>query len=388
MAADTRAWPALPVFDWSALAARGTAPPGVLDHPRRRFTTSGRAALFHALRGLGVGPGDRVLVPTYHCPTMVSPVVALGAQPLFYPLAEPGIVDTCELGQRNLNGVKALIAAHFFGLPRPMQALRNWCDWQGIALVEDCAHAMFGVIEGRAVGGWGDYAITSLPKFLPVPEGGCLVAATGRPLPNDLGSPGLVRQLRGGFDLIDLASRHGHPAVLGPMWRTLRHRRPATPAAGATPPDADGAPEAVAPGLDLAEAKRQPVAAASLLAHHLRGDRGAARRRENGARLADRLAGHDGLLPVVTDWPVGSAPYVFAVWATLPDPGYRQLRRLGVPVFRWNWRWPGTPADPGDWGTQAAHHVLQVACHQSLTGADVDAIAAALRRVFGPTTVG
>ncbi len=384
MTTREHARPSLPVFDWSALASTGEAPAGVLDHPRRTFTTSGRAALYHALRGLGIGPGDEVLVPTYHCPTMVSPVVALGARPRFYPLDAQGVADPGRLDTLPLNDVKALIAAHFFGLPRPMRALRDWCDRRGIALVEDCAHALFGLSDGRPVGGWGDYAIASLPKFLPVPEGGCLVAAAGRPLPADLVPPGTLREARGAFDLLDLAARHGKPALLGPLWRAARHRRPTEKVAQA---DA-GAAATVAPPLDVAEARRRPVAVASLIARHLRGDRGAERRNAHHARLALRLAGCDALRPVVPVWPSGSAPYVAALWVDRPDPGYGRLRDQGVPVFRWNWRWPGTPDDPSEWGTQAAHHVLQVACHQSLTDADMDEIADTLRRVFGTESGG
>jgi hypothetical protein len=130
------------------------------------------------------------------------------------------------------------------------------------------------------------------------------------------------------------------------------------------------------------------VAVASLLARHLPGDRGGEKRNAHHARLAQRVAGCDGLRPVVSVWPSGSAPYVAALWVDRPDPGYGWLRDQGVPVFRWNWRWPGTPDDPAEWGTQAAHHVLQVACHQSLTDADMHAIADTLRRVFGTETRG
>jgi len=80
-------FPRLPVFGWSAFSGERAAPvPAVLDARYRRFTTSGRAAIEVALRVLGVGPGDKVLVPTYHCPTMIAPVVRSGAEPAFYPI--------------------------------------------------------------------------------------------------------------------------------------------------------------------------------------------------------------------------------------------------------------------------------------------------------------
>ncbi len=120
--------------------------PCLLDSPRLSFTTSGRAAIALALQALGVGSGDRVLVPTYHCPTMVAPAVHVGARPVFYPLRSSG-ADLAFLEALDLTGVRAILATHYFGLPQPMAELRRFCDRKGIALIEDCAHALFGVVR-------------------------------------------------------------------------------------------------------------------------------------------------------------------------------------------------------------------------------------------------
>jgi aspartate/methionine/tyrosine aminotransferase len=82
----TEPLPRLPVLGWAAFAGERQAPlPSVLDQRNVLFTTSGRAAIALALRALGVAPGDRVLVPTYHCPTMIAPVVSTGADPRSIP---------------------------------------------------------------------------------------------------------------------------------------------------------------------------------------------------------------------------------------------------------------------------------------------------------------
>src|SRR5690349_21294936 len=138
-------------------------------------------AIALALRALQIRPGDKVLVPTYHCPTMIAPVVQCGAQPMFYPVTASGDVDLKWLQRTTLAGARALLATHYFGIPQPMSGLRAFCDAQRIALIEDCAHAFFGVSEGVPLGSLGDMAIASLPKFFPVSEGGLIVSAT-RPL--------------------------------------------------------------------------------------------------------------------------------------------------------------------------------------------------------------
>ena len=148
-----RSYPRLPVLGWSAFAGERAAPThGVLSNPHRRYTTSGRAAIALALRVLGIRPGNKVLVPTYHCPTMIAPVVRAGAQPMFYPITATGGIDLEWLQRADLVGARAMLAAHYFGIPQPMSEVRAFCDSYRIALIEDCAHAFFGLSDGAAVG--------------------------------------------------------------------------------------------------------------------------------------------------------------------------------------------------------------------------------------------
>src|SRR6188472_4335877 len=87
----TVALPRLPLFGWASFTGpKRSGTPCIVDRSDIVFTRSGQAAIGLALRDLAVGPGDRVLVPTYHCPTMIAPVAALGAQPLFFPLDAAG----------------------------------------------------------------------------------------------------------------------------------------------------------------------------------------------------------------------------------------------------------------------------------------------------------
>src|SRR5204863_9786477 len=85
------ALPRLPFFGWSAFAGpKRSSVPCIVDRPDVVFTRSGQAAIGLALRDLDAGPADYVLVPTYHCPTMIAPVAAVGARPLFYPIDVAG----------------------------------------------------------------------------------------------------------------------------------------------------------------------------------------------------------------------------------------------------------------------------------------------------------
>ena len=87
--------PKLPVLGWSAFSGnRETQCPGVLDARYRRYTISGRAAISLALQVLGGRSGNGVLVPTYHCTTIIVPVIHAEMSPVFYPTTASGAIAT------------------------------------------------------------------------------------------------------------------------------------------------------------------------------------------------------------------------------------------------------------------------------------------------------
>jgi hypothetical protein len=105
------------VLGWQAVSLRRHAPPlpVITDGREAIYASSGRAAIFLAMELLGVGRGDRILVPTYHCPTMIAPVTRLGATPVFYPIAVCGVDLECAAA--DTTGVSIARSA-FSGLPR------------------------------------------------------------------------------------------------------------------------------------------------------------------------------------------------------------------------------------------------------------------------------
>jgi len=379
--------PRLPVFGWAAMAGPHDAEmPCLLDLPGMHFSTSGRASILLALEALGVGPGDKVLLPTYHCPTMVAPAVDRGAEPLFYPLDAHGTPDLEMLSVTDLRGVRVMLAAHYFGLPQPMHTVAAWCQARGIALIEDCAHALFGRAGSKPVGAWGDIAIGSLTKFLPVPEGGCLVINRGQ-APRVLTGCGVGTQVRAAIDMLDVGARQGHlqglnSAIGGTLWALRKLRGGALPSLPAATAGPDSTLESSEKHIDRALAHRALTTSCQLTARALPRQRIVQRRRANYALLAERLADHRGLHPLEPTLPADCAPYVFPLWVDDPDPGYVELRKLRMPVFRWERLWPGVPEQPRDHGVRWAHHVIQLACHQDLSADDLDRFVHELLRLY------
>ena len=134
-----------------------------------------RNAIYHCLNLLNIKPGSRVLLPAYICRAAVDPFLAYGLHVDFYSVKSDCAADIGDIQARITADTKAVLAAHYFGFPQEIQQIRDLCDRYQIALIEDCAHVLTGEIGGRPMGTFGDAAIFSWRKFLPVYDGGELV---------------------------------------------------------------------------------------------------------------------------------------------------------------------------------------------------------------------
>jgi perosamine synthetase len=365
-----------PVLDWSSL--RIVDAPGISsveDLPHQRFTTSGRAAIYQALIQLALPVDACVLVPTYHCPTIVAPVLLAQYDPIFYAVREDGLPNLDAIAPDDRRRAKAIIVPHFFGITQSLREVRDWCDRHQIALIEDCAHSFFGEAGERPVGAWGDFATASLSKFLPVPEAGLLGSAVRPVRPPVFQKAGLRAQIKGTVDVLEQSVRHGRLTglrfALGLLFKIKNARHlPGLPAASGNA-QAPVTEEQMLLDCDMGRISQKPLIASMVLKSVLPRGRIIKQRQRNYAIYAEMLAAVPGarLLKPMPAQP--AAPYVFPLWVDDADRVYDALRNAGLPVFRWDRIWPGTPELPGDVGLLWARHVLQLLCHQDLTESDV-----------------
>jgi len=109
-------------------------------------------------------------------------------------------------------------------------------------------------------------------------------------------------------------------------------------------------------------------------------------RRRNYRHLCALLADVPGTHIPWPKLPDLATPYVFPLWVDEPAKSYQRARRAGVPLFRWDDSWPGTPLIEGDCGPQWGNHIFQLGCHQDLGVDDLGVMTDTLRRIFSSET--
>lgn len=117
---------------------------------------NGTVALDLALRALGIGPGDKVVVTPRTFIASVSCVVNSGAEPAFAEVdRDSGNISAATIRPLLDNRVKAIIPVHLAGWPCDMDAIMALANEFGIAVIEDCAQAHGARINGHSVGSFG-----------------------------------------------------------------------------------------------------------------------------------------------------------------------------------------------------------------------------------------
>lgn len=120
---------------------------------------NGTDALMLALRALGIGPGDTVIVPAHTFIATAEAVTMLGAMVRFVDV-DPATytMSVAALGKVDATGVKAVMPVHLYGQPADIAEIVALSHEKGWKVVEDCAQAHGALYRGKPVGSFGDLA--------------------------------------------------------------------------------------------------------------------------------------------------------------------------------------------------------------------------------------
>jgi perosamine synthetase len=141
-------------------------------------TNLGRSALQLALEGLNLPRGSEVVVPAFACAGVVVPVLQAGHRPVFVDVDEELNPSFESVLAADSPDVRAVVLPHFGGLwSRDAEAILDWAEQRGVAVIEDVAQAQGLRRNGRPAGSFGRGAIFSFGggKVLFGPGGGFLL---------------------------------------------------------------------------------------------------------------------------------------------------------------------------------------------------------------------
>ena len=123
---------------------------------------NGTVALDLALKALGIGPGDEVIVTPRSFIASASAVVNCGAKPVFADVDRDSQNITAETISRVLTSkTRAIICVHLAGWPCDMDDIVSLAESRNILVIEDCAQAHGAKYRGRSVGNFGQVAAWS-----------------------------------------------------------------------------------------------------------------------------------------------------------------------------------------------------------------------------------
>jgi dTDP-4-amino-4,6-dideoxygalactose transaminase len=148
--------------------------------------TSGRTGLRLIAQMLKTHSNDGVLLPSYLCRSMVQPFQEEGVSLRFFRIRADLTIDLNDLmGLVESVRPGAVLFVNYFGFPRSRAETETLCDIKERCwVIEDCAQGSLVEQDSPVVGTVGDWVITSLRKYLPLPDGGLVIDGKGLGLPS------------------------------------------------------------------------------------------------------------------------------------------------------------------------------------------------------------
>lgn len=140
--------------------------------------SSGTAGLHLAVRALGIGAGDEVIVPSFTFIAAANAIRYEGAMPVFVDIDSATLnVDLDRVESAITSRTRAIMAVHTFGLPAQISKLQQLARRRGLLLIEDACEAIGSTYQGQPVGSFGDVAVFAFypNKQITTGEGGMVV---------------------------------------------------------------------------------------------------------------------------------------------------------------------------------------------------------------------
>jgi dTDP-4-amino-4,6-dideoxygalactose transaminase len=135
------------------------------------------SALFLSLKSLGLGAGEKVLIPAFTFAAVPSAIVHAGCRPVLVNVGENYRIDVEEFEDKLSSDIQAVMISHMRGHTSDMEAIMALCDSRQIPVIEDAAHSLGSTWSGRKIGTIGRIGCFSFQSYKQINagEGGMLI---------------------------------------------------------------------------------------------------------------------------------------------------------------------------------------------------------------------
>jgi perosamine synthetase len=355
------------------------------DDGKFHYTYNARAALYQLLRAMPRNGREIILLPAYHCATVVEPVLQAGWKVRFYRIRLDLSIDLDDLKQRLSNDVAAILVIHFFGFSAPLNDILRLRQQFGCYVIEDWAHSFLQGPNVHVPGEDGDFALLSFYKHAPCFAGGGLRVNT--PVSWWIAPQQKTSWQQSAFitkRLIEQAIDNA-PSGLAKhifqeieQWRVRNKDVMRQISSGPSPKPAQEFSEKLAMS-SIPWLSRKVLEAAPWSTIYLA-------RRHNYESLARRLEENPFLRIIFPRLPPNVCPWAFPVWLPFRSEHDVQLRAAGVPLFTF-----GEVLHPAieqcdgptrDDAESLSKHLLLLSVHQNLGSQDMERIAKLMNNFY------
>src|ERR1051325_2220820 len=114
--------------------------PAPVNGCKTHYVFWARNAIYHGLRALKIAPGENVLVPSFHCTSVVEPILKYGAAVKFYDIERTLQPNLAHVEAQIDAKTRAILVIHYFGFPQDIHVFKELARRHNLFLIEDCAH--------------------------------------------------------------------------------------------------------------------------------------------------------------------------------------------------------------------------------------------------------
>lgn len=137
------------------------------------------SGLFLSMKALGIGPGDEVITTNMTFVSTVNSIIHCGATPVLVDVnPDSGNISIDDIEGAISERTRAILPVHYAGYPVEMESLMSIARKHNLYVIEDCAHAIETMSNGKPAGTFGDLGVFSFyaTKNIAVGEGGMVIS--------------------------------------------------------------------------------------------------------------------------------------------------------------------------------------------------------------------